>query len=356
MKALVLWADDHSANLGVRVLAHGAAALIRDVFPDAEVHFQDFGSPELGIKLTKKSLVFDRIHRDTSVREVVGDFDLIVDTGAGDSFADIYGAERMLVMTETQALCRRLGKPLVLMPQTIGPFDTRLGRWRSAKTLRSAAAVIARDATSRDYCARRGTTAVLSTDVVFALPQPRTDASAPTHDVVLNVSGLLWGASDHVDPDHYRSLIRDLIGKLREQDRNVTLLAHVLANPSADDDEAELNALAEAFEVEAIVPTDLWDAREVVSRSNVVLGSRMHACLNALSTGRPTVPLAYSRKFAPLMSGVGWAHGVDLREGPTVPEVLTALDRAESDDVALAHVRLRAEELLDEARNVLRAL
>ena len=44
-----------------------------------------------------------------------------------------------------------------------------------------------------------------------------------------------------------------------------------------------------------------------------MIGSRMHACLNALSVGTPAIPLAYSRKFAPLLGDLGWAHVVDLR-------------------------------------------
>ena len=35
------------------------------------------------------------------------------------------------------------------------------------------------------------------------------------------------------------------------------------------------------------VPADLDDARAVIKGANVVIGARMHACLNALSTGTP---------------------------------------------------------------------
>jgi colanic acid/amylovoran biosynthesis protein len=62
-----------------------------------------------------------------------------------------------------------------------------------------------------------------------------------------------------------------------------------------------------------VIPEQLEDVRRTVASARVVIGSRMHACLNALSVGTPAVPLAYSRKFEPLLADLGWAHTVDLR-------------------------------------------
>src|SRR5699024_9500305 len=50
------------------------------------------------------------------------------------------------------------------------------------------------------------------------------------------------------------------------------------------------------------------------------------ACLNALSVGTPAIPLAYSRKFAPLLDSVGWTTGFDLRtdDPATLPRQIMA--------------------------------
>jgi hypothetical protein len=47
----------------------------------------------------------------------------VLDIGAGDSFTDIYGPKRFayLWLTKAMAIARR--RPLVLSPQTIGPFS-----------------------------------------------------------------------------------------------------------------------------------------------------------------------------------------------------------------------------------------
>jgi polysaccharide pyruvyl transferase WcaK-like protein len=81
----------------------------------------------------------------------------------------------------------------------------------------------------------------------------------------------------------------------------------------------------------------------------------MHACLNALSGGVPAVPLAYSRKFAPLLAQLGWTYGVDLRTAADpVGDVLAALASPGLDD-QVHEVRARADKSLALATELLRA-
>ena len=53
-------------------------------------------------------------------------FDLVVDTRAGDSFASIYGLDRHAAMSASAEYAHRCGVPVVLGPQTIGPFESRI--------------------------------------------------------------------------------------------------------------------------------------------------------------------------------------------------------------------------------------
>ena len=105
-----------------------------------------------------------------------------------------------------------------------------------------------------------------------------------------------------------------------------------------------------------LVPGSLAEVRQLVAGAELVVGSRMHACLNALSVGTPAVPLAYSRKFEPLLAGVGWSHLVDLRTDPDAAG--TTLGIVDRDDLAVSakEVRDRAQELLAPAEQALRRL
>ena len=141
--------------------------------------------------------------------------------------------------------------------------------------------------------------------------------------------------------------------------RTVSLLAHVLPSPTSDDDAPAVAEFAatHAPEAEILRPTSLTHVRSLLAGASLVVGSRMHACLNALSVGTPAVPLAYSRKFAPLMADLGWPHVIDLRsDAADAPERLVELaGRAElrSEVVTL---RERAYATLDLATESLAGL
>ena len=240
-------------------------------------------------------------------------FDLVVDTRAGDSFASIYGLDRHAAMSASAEYAHRCGVPVVLGPQTIGPFESRISRQIARRTLKTATLVMARDSASARAAADLGRPVdVLTTDVVFALDVPE---ATTRRDVILNVSGLLWGPNSHVDADAYRATLRRLYDALVAQGRTVSLLAHVLESTGADNDLPAVHEFARihAPDAEVLQPTSLTDVRQMLKGADLVIGSRMHACLNALSVGTPAIPLAYSRKFAPLLGDLGWAHVVDLR-------------------------------------------
>lgn len=357
MKILVLWADDESANLGVRVLADGAAALARRAWGDSVVvEHQDFGSTALGTTLTPRVVAKDIGRKRGAIKTGLRTFDVVLDTGAGDSFTDIYGLKRFGVMTYVQWATRRVRVPLVLVPQTIGPFNRLPAKWVARRTLRIASIVMSRDNVSEKYSAELGRPVdVAATDLVFALPvPPRSDQL----DVIFNVSGLLWQPGPHVDSASYQATVRGLLNGLLDAGRKVTLLAHVLDNRSLDNDMVAINELTDEYgdKVNVIIPDGLEHARTVLASGRVVLGSRMHACLNALSVGTPAVPLAYSRKFAPLLSDLGWEHTFDLRSNAQLVEPILALVLADDWGGRVDDVRDRANVSLNNAVDALRAI
>lgn len=174
-----------------------------------------------------------------------------------------------------------------------------------------------------------GANPIQSTDVVFELPRPTVTSS---RDVIFNVSGLLWNGHGDVDQEAYRAHVRRFIDGAHKAGRSVSVLAHVVDNPTSDNDAPAVNQLAQEFAfVEPLVPADLTEARELIASAKVVVGARMHACLNALSMGIPAIAWAYSRKFAPLMNELGWSHVLDVRDQDLPSKTLGALRDAESD-------------------------
>lgn len=348
MRVLVLWAGPDSTNLGVRVLAHGTASLLEGVLPEGStIEFQDFEAGNSETAFNKNSVVANATRIRSPILERLQGFDLIVDTGAGDSFTDIYGMKRHILMSYVRGQAQKAGIPIVFGPQTIGPFNKVAGRALARPAMRRALAIFARDSVSLAFGQSLvGDRVVASTDVVFALPQPRRSAG---HDVVLNVSGLLWGGAKLVSADSYRATVRQLVTQLRSSGREVVVMPHVLDSANADNDVPACREVADQFELEMVVPSSLTDVRELLASSQVVLGSRMHACLNALSVGTPAVPLAYSRKFAPLMSDLGWSYTIDLNGTGSAVETAMSHVATLSDPAAVGSQLTALRSLADAA-------
>ncbi|MBE6481650.1 MAG: polysaccharide pyruvyl transferase family protein [Actinomyces ruminicola] len=352
MRILILWASLDQPNLGVRALAVGTRAVAAQVYPDAEIQIQGTGRGDAPMSLftSRRGLLKERVTGAHGLFDWLASFDLVLDTRSGDSFADIYGLDRMRDMSRFPEILHRMGVPVVLTPQTIGPFSTRRGARLARRALQHARLVASRDASSAACAAQLGRPVdVESTDVVFAIdhsPVPKT------RDVILNVSGLLWDGNPHVDAARYRHDVLEVARRLQAEGRTITLLAHVVGpdDSAGDNDRYPLADLQrELGDVEVIVPEGadaLGRVREAVGSARVVLGSRMHACLNALSMGTPAIPLAYSRKFAPLLAGIGWDHVVDLNGDDVVDRALAAVASPGLQEDVI-EVRRRADRDLD---------
>ncbi|MFT4050780.1 MAG: polysaccharide pyruvyl transferase family protein [Microbacterium sp.] len=356
MRVLVGWSAETSPNLGVRALSRGSRDLLRRVWPDAEFEYMNYGSRPSAVTWSPAGLVREWATGRRGMKTWLSGFDLYWDTRSGDSFADIYGMPRHTTMSMIHEFAVRCGVPTVMAPQTIGPFTRRRARMMAKRTLRTSSLVLARDPSSAAAAESLGRPVDLTTsDLVFGIDQPHDPID---NDILLNVSGLLWNSSDHGSDVGYRRAVADIIAGLQARGRSVTLFPHVLDSADPDNDVPLARRLHAEYEgkVGLLVPEDLDHARRATAGASIVIGARMHACLNALSTGTPAIAMAYSRKFAPLMRSIQWPHVVSLADsGGIADRVLSTVD---TDDLnaAARDAQALGVQLLDRAIPALEAM
>ncbi|MFE7416413.1 polysaccharide pyruvyl transferase family protein [Rhodococcus sp. NPDC057529] len=294
---------------------------------------------------------------NSKIGDWISEFDLVLDMRWGDSFSDIYGLRRLAMMNSLARIAVSNGVTLAMGPQTIGPFESFAGRSLGRFAARRADIILARDSQSSEYCNEFGLPAVIqSTDVVFALPVPLMEKK---YDIAINVSGLLWNENPHIDRRVYRNSLVRLCRSLLDSGREITLFAHVLDSDGLDNDVPAVKDLQSelSHQVDAFIPRELSEVRGFVASADLVIGARMHACLNALSVGTPAIPLAYSRKFAPLLEDLGWHHTVDLRgDSCYVGQVRDRVESSPGLKSELDSLRRRADGLLDEGTRALKEL
>ena len=164
----LLWHSLASGNLGVRALTLAQLAILETAAEAAgrEIEVVIFGHPDWGAPriayagrrvrlLPPHDLTAAALFRRTG--DLLGAFrrcDLLIDIGEGDSFTDVYGWRRYVKQLASKALALRSGNPLILAPQTIGPFG-RGRRLPAAALLRTSSRAMRNPRRSRAGSPRR---------------------------------------------------------------------------------------------------------------------------------------------------------------------------------------------------------
>ncbi|MGY9047158.1 hypothetical protein P775_17325 [Puniceibacterium antarcticum] len=251
--------------------------------------------------------------------------DLVIDIGAGDSFADIYGTARLKRMFALKYLTHLARTPLVMAPQTVGPFTKGWSKALARLSMRLCAVVASRDRLSTEAARALGCRDVIeASDVALRLPYtaPPARDGGPVR-VGINVSGLLMGGGYTGKNEFgltmdYPGLIRDLIRHFQAHPDGceVHLVPHVIVRSgpmTGEDDFRASEALAAEFPGTVLAPAfdSPSEAKSYIAGLDFFMGARMHACIAAFSSGVPVVPMAYSRKFEGLFGTIGYARTVD---------------------------------------------
>jgi polysaccharide pyruvyl transferase WcaK-like protein len=356
LRICLIMHSTRSDNLGVGALTVSDVAILRDVARDLgraiEITVMDWKDPRPPyvtgadiriIDLDGKAMINPFGYFAQARRS-----DLVIDIGGGDSFADIYGSGRINRMFLLKFLTHLARTPLVMAPQTIGPFKRPLSRFLARLSMRLCAVVATRDALSTAAAREMGVTRTLieASDVAlrlpFEIPPPRS--GGPVR-IGLNVSGLLMnggytGRNEFALKSDYPVLVRDIIRHFQGLGCEVHLVPHVIVATGsmvAEDDYSASITLAAEFPGTILAPsfTTPSQAKSYIAGMDFFMGARMHACVAAFSTGVPVVPMAYSRKFAGLFGSLGYDQTVDCTT-ETAAAILDKIITAYADRASLA--------------------
>ena len=340
----LMWHSLTSDNLGVGALTLSHVEIINEAANalGMDVAYRVWGaqggkdySAYLGNRLLSSGNISLReiVKGKSTLGEEMSGCQLIFDIGAGDSFSDIYGQKRFFLHVITKWMA--LGKcPLILSPQTIGPYARRSARFLATRLMKKCWKVFARDDISRDYLAKLGvaSNAEVAIDVAFALPYQRKEFPSDKIKVGVNVSGLLFNGGYSKNnmfglAFDYRQFSEHLLEKLTADDQyQVYLVPHVVCDSyPVDDDFRACHSLNERFPNTILAPVfkDPVEAKSYIAGMDFFTGARMHACIAAFSAEVPVVPVSYSRKFNGLFKSMGYEFLAD----PTVQNEAEVLGR-----------------------------
>jgi len=343
----LLWHSFSSNNLGVIALSMSNISIIEAACHEigVECEFKVWGTvgaqnyiPGHLYMNTQKgpiSLKDLLTNRRSYRRHLVAEFkmcDVVFDIGEGDSFADVYGWRRFLVQELTKVLVVHSATPLVLSPQTIGPFRSFITKSLANYVVRRSRRVFVRDNLSFKYLidqdASLANVVEEASDVAFVLPwdssikqKDTRDVGVPRVKIGLNVSGLLYHGGYNKKNQFnlafcYKDFVLDLLNLLTEDKMyEVHLIPHVVSGKkdTIESDYEVSVLLGRKFPNAKVAPrfkTPI-EAKSYISRMDFFTGARMHATIAALSSGVPVVPVAYTRKATGLFGSLEYHHIVD---------------------------------------------
>lgn len=245
--------------------------------------------------------------------------DCIIDITGGDSFSDIYGEVIFYGRTYTKILVEKMNKPLLLAPQTYGPFQTKKTKQLASYAIANADCVLTRDMFSYNVIKKlTDKNVICCADMAFLLPYNKKEYENTNQiKVGINVSKLLYSDDLEVSARNfsttvdYQKYIDGLLRYLTSSSKyEVYMIPHV-----GLDHEVHQELKKKYPTIKLVQPTtNPIMIKSLISEMDIFIGARMHGAIAAFTTGVACIPTAYSRKFSGLFKSIGYDVLIDLQK------------------------------------------
>ena len=350
MKIGIAGFDFESPNKGCEALTYSFVNMPLECFGD-KLQIVNYSYGGLGKFPEKYPMIDFRIRRPQiknpmdwkRLKTEMSSLDMIFDVTFGDGFSDIYGKMWNATTDMLKQLAIESGTPLILLPQTYGPYKNFFLRVWAEQIVKKSYAAYSRDTASAAEmnikC--KGKIKVI-TDMAFALPYEKEAYSVNKEkvNVGINVSALLWD-SDYAKHNKfglkvdYQSYIYSLIERLLENDTYVVhLIPHVIASNSYDNPENDYRPCTEVKKKyssnNSVICAPAFEtpieAKSYIANMDIFIGARMHATIGAVSAGVATIPFAYSKKFKTMFGNLNYKYVIEARDLDTQTAINRTLE------------------------------
>ena len=276
------------------------------------------------------------------IKNEMAGLDIIFDVTFGDGFSDIYGKMWNFTTDMLKQLAINSKKPLILLPQTYGPYKNFLLKKWAEQLVKECHMAYSRDtASAKEMNIKCKDKIRVITDMAFGLPYDKTmyNIDKTRINVGVNVSALLWDSGYAKDnkfglKTEYKEFIMKLIQELLNcGEYRIHLIPHVIDAEnyeSAENDVRACDAVKKMFDSDDVICAPAFenpvDAKSYIANMDVFVGARMHATIGAVSAGVATIPFAYSKKFKTMFGNLGYKYVIEAQSVGTSESLKQTLE------------------------------
>lgn len=274
------------------------------------------------------------------------EIDVVLDAsgyGYGDAWAP--GIIKNKLSLEIKELANR-NIPLVFLSQAFGPFEKCTVVDAFLPAYQNAELICARDDRSLEYLRMLGATkaeiiqAPDYTNLVEPTPYKEFCLSAKTVCLIPNLKMLLHTQQS----SNYLLFCRDVLKQTHREGFNPFILIH----EKAEDTKLAYKILEglEQLQIRIVSPDTARQCKWVIGQSSMVISSRFHGLVSALSQGIPSFSTSWNHKYEALLTDYSCQdYLIDLNNAATeVNRVVATLKNAKKMCEIRDHLEMRAME------------
>lgn len=220
---------------------------------------------------------------------------------SGFAYGDQWGLLNSQKLAAKIIKWKSQGKKTILFPQAFGPFTDDKHRLLIKNICENADLIFARDVDSLNTLK-----SISNTDNISLSPDFTPSISVSTSNVnilndhicfIPNTKMLVKG--DDTEKQHYLNFFVELIDSAIHLNQQVALLSH-----DGDRDEILINAIQQKvkFPIPCFYIDSAKELKETISKSKIVVSSRFHGLVSALSNGVPVIATGWSHKYQNLLA------------------------------------------------------
>ena len=236
------------------------------------------------------------------------DLDAVLDI-SGFAFGDQHPAKRTIDFAAHVETWKSLGKKVVLLPQAFGPFENAELRAAFGRVVDHSDLICPRDQVSLDHIVKhfgQRENVLLCPDITIGISGGHTTQSK-SEDVLFVPNTRMLDKSDSAQVGRYIPLLQTCIRAVQQSKYRAKILLH-----DAAEDRNLVPRIQEALEqpIEVVRDPNPLSLKHTISQAALVVGSRFHSLVSALSSGVPVLATGWSHKYEMLLNDFGCPESV----------------------------------------------